>query len=145
MKILFAIPLLLAALAVHAQTYSIDWYKVAGGGGTSGNGHYSLSGTIGQPDAGGTMTGGGFAVTGGFWSIIAAVPTAGLPDLIITRSGNGVLISWPATGNYILQQNANLSTSAWTPGNYPITTANGTNSVTIISPAGNLFFRLNNP
>ncbi|HXR05029.1 MAG TPA: hypothetical protein VN836_10025, partial [Verrucomicrobiae bacterium] len=37
----------------NAQQYSIDWHKVAGGGGTSSGGTFAVSGTIGQPDAGG--------------------------------------------------------------------------------------------
>jgi len=49
------------ALSANAQ-YSINWYKIAGGGGTSSNGSYSVSGTIGQPDASGAMTGGQYAV-----------------------------------------------------------------------------------
>jgi hypothetical protein len=32
-------------LSVWAQQYSIDWYKVAGGGGTSTGANYSVSGT----------------------------------------------------------------------------------------------------
>ena len=43
----------LFALAAPAQQYSIDWYKIAGGGGTSTGGTYAVSGTIGQHDAGG--------------------------------------------------------------------------------------------
>src|SRR5260370_2267511 len=50
-----------------AQSYSIDWHKIAGGGGTSSNGQYTVSGTIGQHDAGAPMTGGGFSLTGGFF------------------------------------------------------------------------------
>jgi hypothetical protein len=38
--------------AVHAQSYFIDWYTIDGGGGTSTGGVYSVSGTIGRPDAG---------------------------------------------------------------------------------------------
>jgi hypothetical protein len=40
------------------QSRSIDWFKIAGGGGGSSNDHYSRSGTIGQHDAGGAMTNG---------------------------------------------------------------------------------------
>ena len=47
--------LILPALS-FAQQYSIDWYKIAGGGGTSTGGTYAVSGTIGQHDAGGPMT-----------------------------------------------------------------------------------------
>ena len=66
------------------------------------------------------------------------------PNLAIVPNGsNGVQISWPNTGNYTLQQNSDLSNAGgWTTSSYSITTANGTNSITITSPAGNLFFRL---
>ncbi|HUC85210.1 MAG TPA: hypothetical protein VL970_08465, partial [Candidatus Acidoferrales bacterium] len=62
--------LLLPALG-FAQSYSIDWFKIAGGGGTSSNGQFSVSGTIGQPDAGGPLTGGSFSLAGGFWALYA--------------------------------------------------------------------------
>src|SRR5450432_2959948 len=85
-----------------AQSYSIDWYKVSGGGGTSTDGVYSVSGSIGQHDAGGPMSGGSYSLTGGFWALISVVPTPGFPDLAITRAGNSVMVSWPATGSYTL-------------------------------------------
>jgi len=131
------------AWMAHAQSYSIDWYKIAGGGGTSTGGVYSVSGTIGQPDASGAMSGGTYSLTGGFWSLISVVQTAGLPNLIVTHSANSVIVSWPNTGSYTLQQNANLaSANGWTTSGYAISTANGTNSITITPPTGNLFFRL---
>ncbi len=136
--------LLLAAQAVHAQTYSIDWYKIAGGGGTSTGATYQVSGTIGQHDAGGAMTGGSYSLTGGFWAIYA-VQTAGLPNLTITAAGNSVIVSWPNTGSYTLQQNNNLAGGSWSTSGYTINTANGTNSITVTPPTGNLFFRLYNP
>jgi hypothetical protein len=125
------------------QQYSIDWSKVAGGGGTSTGGVYSVTVTIGQPDAGNAMSGGNYSLTGGFWSLIAVVQTAGLPNLTITHSGNSVIVSWPNTGSYTLQQNANLAlANGWATSGYIINTINGTNSVTITPPTGNLFFRL---
>jgi len=68
-KLILLFGLLIPSLA-FAQQYSIDWYKVAGGGGTSIGGTYAVSGTIGQPDAGGPLSGGNYSVTGGFWSLI---------------------------------------------------------------------------
>jgi len=44
------------------SNYSIDWYKIAGGGGTSTSATYQVTGTIGQPDAGGAMTGGNYSL-----------------------------------------------------------------------------------
>lgn len=141
--------MLLVAFNLCAQQYSVDWYKVAGGGGASTNGHYSLSGTVGQPDASGAMRGGPvtgtnyYSVTGGFWALISVVQTAGLPNLVITHSGNSVIVSWPDTGSYTLQQNGDVAASGgWATTGYPVTTVTGTNSITIPSPAGNLFFRL---
>jgi hypothetical protein len=142
--------LLIPALS-HAQTYSIGWYKVAGGGGTSsgtnGGTVYSVSGTIGQQDASSAMTGGAYSLTGGFWSLISLVQTPGAPILTIKLSGGSAIVSWPDTGSYTLQQNSNLAVPAdWTNSGYTVTTnANGTNSITITPPAGNLFFRLANP
>jgi hypothetical protein len=134
------------ASPVQAQQYAIDWYKVAGGGGTSTNGQYSLSGTIGQADASGALSGGGYTVVGGFWSLISVLQTPGTPNLVVSHSGNNVMVSWPDTGSYTLLQNTNVANPAgWGTSTYSVTTANGTNSITVISPTGNLFFRLHNP
>jgi len=130
-----------------SQNYTIDWYKIAGGGGTSTGGTYQVNGTIGQPDASGALTGGGYSLTGGFWSIISVVQAAGVPNLVIVPNGpNSVQIRWPATGSYTLEQNNNLAaTAGWAASGYTVSTANGTNSVTISPPRGNVFFRLANP
>jgi hypothetical protein len=89
------------------------------------------------------MTGGNYSLTGGFWALISVVQTAGLPNLTITFVGpNSVVVSWPNTGSYTLQQNSNLAGGSWITSGYTITTSNGMNSVTIMPPTGNLFFRL---
>ena len=125
----------------RAQSYSLDWYKFSGGGGTCTNGQYSLTGTIGQPDASANnaMTGGGYSLTGGFWSLISVVQTAGAPLLTINYAGNQAVVSWsPAATGWTLQTNNNLATGVW--GNYTGTVVN--NTVTYAPPVGNLFFRL---
>jgi hypothetical protein len=64
------IALLLLTLPVLAQSgggYDLSWSTVDGGGYTFGSGgSYTLGGTIGQPDAG-LLTGGSYALGGGFW------------------------------------------------------------------------------
>jgi hypothetical protein len=57
-----------AVATAPADTFTIDWWTLDGGGDmwTTG-GDFELSGTIGQPDAGVVMTGGDFELTGGFW------------------------------------------------------------------------------
>jgi hypothetical protein len=129
-----------------AQNYSIDWYKVAGGGGTSTGGVYSVSGTIGQHDAGEPMTGGNYSVTGGFWSLFA-VQTPGAPLLRISLTKtNTAIVSWPSPSTgYNLQANANLATTNWIA---PAETVidDGTNKYIIVNPpAGKRFYRLKSP
>src|SRR5437773_2686222 len=57
--------LLASAPAARAQ-FLIDWYTVDSGGGSSAGGGFSLTGTIGQPDAA-DQAGGAFQCLGGFW------------------------------------------------------------------------------
>jgi len=95
------------------------------------------------------MAGGSYSLAGGFWSLISVVQTPGVPNLTITEAGNNsVIVSWPNTGSYILQQNSNLAVPpGWATSGYTVTTNSpaGTNSITITTPVGNLFFRLANP
>ncbi len=138
--------LLCAPLAAGAQSYAIDWYKVAGGGGTSTNGPYSVSGTIGQHDAGGPMTAGNYSLTGGFWSLYA-VQTPGAPALRISlTTSNTAVVSWPSPSTgWTLQQNTNLSIANWTTPSETVND-NGTNRFIVVSPpVGRRFFRLVNP
>jgi hypothetical protein len=145
MKTLLTI-LLLAAFVVRAQQYSIDSFKIAGGGGTSTNGQYTVSGTIGQPDAGMAMSGGNFSVSGGFWSLISVVQLPGSPTMTVSHSGNSVIISWPsASGGFTLEQTSDLTSGNWTTSGYSISDDGTTKSITITSPTGNLFFRLQYP
>ncbi len=132
------------ATAGHAQSYSIDWYKIAGGGGTSSNGTYVVSGTIGQADAG-SMSGGNYSLTGGFWSLISLVQTAGAPTLSITYSGGNAIVSWqlPAP-NYLLENNPICTTNGWATVSQASYVTNGnTVSVTVTPPLnGSKFYRM---
>ena len=61
------IVLVLPALTLAANGYTLSWWTVDGGGGTfSTGGAYALGGTSGQPDAGAT-SGGSYTLVGGFW------------------------------------------------------------------------------
>jgi hypothetical protein len=134
--------ILLPSIILHAQTYSIDWFKIAGGGGTSTNDQYSISGTIGQHDAGGPMSGGNYWLTGGFWARYSVIQTPGAPDLYITHSGNTVTVFWQAVSGWSLQQNNDFALPAGWSDSSGVTTSNGTNYLSITSPVGNQFFRL---
>jgi hypothetical protein len=65
------------ALAVPSRAqsqFSLTWYTIDGGGGASSGGGSTLTGTVGQPDAGPAMTGGTFSLAGGFWSAPGGPP-----------------------------------------------------------------------
>ena len=131
--------------SIFGQSYSIDWNKVAGGGGTSTGGPYSISGTIGQHDAGGPMTGGNYGLTGGFWALFSVAQTPGAPTLYISGSGGMVTVYWQNVSGWSLQQNHALTAPAGWSASSGVTTTNGTNYLNLTSPSGSLFFRLSNP
>jgi hypothetical protein len=146
--IFIAMVFALMALRVSAQNYSIDWYKIAGGGGTSSNGQYVVSSTIGQHDAGTVMTTGNYSLTGGFWTFGAvAVQTPGAPTLNILQTGpNTVQVWWLGAANsFKLQTNSTLSKNSWGTYGSTINSGGGTNSISISPPRGNEFFRLVSP
>lgn len=125
-----------------AQPFSIDWFTIDGGGGNSTGGGYSVSGTIGQPDAGGPMTNSVYSVTGGFWVLPFAVQMPGAPTLTITRlNATQARISWvPATPGYVLQEATTLTPPNWV--NSPNGAANPT---TVPSGPDAKFYRLRQP
>ena len=96
-------------------------------------------------DAGGAMTGGNYSLTGGFWSLISVMQTAGAPTLCISQSGGTVTVYWQAVSGWSLQQNNDLSLPANWSASGGVTIYNGTNYLNISSPPGDLFFRLQHP
>ena len=126
----------------RAQPYSIDWHKIAGGGGTSTNHQFILSGTIGQPDAGRTMTNSQFTVTGAFWAWPTLVQTPGAPTLYITNAAPGFVTLWwtPVAAGFHLLVSDTLTPPTW------VDVPGGTNNLTTVpatSPAR--FYRLVSP
>jgi len=142
---------LLGALTVAtAQNYTIDWFTIDGGAGTSAGGPYSLTGTIGQSDANQeAMTGGDFSLNGGFWSVVA-VQTPNAPLLTIQSTGtNTIRIFWPSSPEgFALQLNTNLSNasiSGWVSAPQTVTDDGTTKSIIVNPPTGNRFYRLFRP
>ena len=138
------VAILLTGPISHAQSYSIDWYQISSGGGTSSGDVYSLNATIGQHDAGGTMTGGNFSLTSGFWSFFLIVPTPGAPTLTIAfTSTNTVIISWPSPSTgFAIQQSTALPDSVWAAPSEGISDDGINKSIVLHSLAGTRFFRL---
>jgi hypothetical protein len=140
--LLFTLTLSASVLTASAQNYAIDWFKIAGGGGTSTGGVYAVSGTIGQPDAGGPMTNGVYSLTGGFWALPIAVQTPDAPLLTIVPFGSGqARISWtPNTPGFVLQENLSLSTTNWV--NAP---SGAGNPAIVPATIPTMFYRLRKP
>jgi hypothetical protein len=129
---------------LRAEGYSIEWYRIASGQGTSTNQQFTLSGTIGQADGAGTMRGGNYALASGFWSFISVVPTPGAPELAIALSGpRTVLISWPAPSTgFVLQQNATFNAVQWVDVTERVTSTPVANLVEVPFANGTTFYRL---
>jgi len=147
----FKFPLLLAVLLapllLSAADYAIDWQTIDGGGGQSTGGVYTVSGTIGQPDAG-QMSGGNFTLVGGFWSIIAAIQTPGAPLLRIYHTNGVVTVAWEKTAEgWVLQRTNALPNIpvSWPQVSPPYQTNSADFFITTNAPVGHAFFRLRKP
>jgi hypothetical protein len=68
----------------------------------------------------------------------------GLQNLNIARSGDGVIVTWPAANTNMLVQTTDLAGGLWTP-NTNYISSSGTNILTITPALGDLFLRLGNP
>ena len=60
------------AFAQGSAGFEIPWYTFDGGGGQSQGARFTVSGTIGQPDAG-YASDGAYAAHGGFWSWLGSL------------------------------------------------------------------------
>ena len=84
LAVVLLLNLLLSTLvpASGAQSYSIAWWTIDGGGvTTSTGGGYSLGGAIGQPDCG-QLIGDNSTLAGGFWFSTFTVHTQNLPLIL---------------------------------------------------------------
>ncbi len=114
MKALFVLLASIAGIAIApAQSFNLDWRTVDGGGGISSGDGFTVRGTMGQPDAGGSMAAGPYSVTGGFWSFQSVTPS--LPRLTIVPAGPGLVrVSWsPSTPGVVLVQSDRFDPAAW--------------------------------
>jgi len=93
--------------------WKLSAFTIDSGGGKSGGGNWSVTGTIGQPDASSlTATSGSFALQGGFWADAAVIPTADDgPGLTLTRlDAFNVQLAWPAeAAGFTLQYSNDLT------------------------------------
>ncbi|MCK5563836.1 MAG: hypothetical protein KAJ07_01200 [Planctomycetes bacterium] len=67
MKQLFFICMFGIVVSVALADYSITWHKIDAGGSTSTGGSYTLTATIGSPDADTVAMGSDYVLSGGFW------------------------------------------------------------------------------
>jgi hypothetical protein len=130
-----------AVATLSVTPLRLDWFTIDGGGHTSTNNALTVSGTIGQPDAG-KLNGGLLAIAGGFWGVITAVQTPGAPTLKATSAAPGLAsLSWiPNTPGYLLQETAILFPANWT--NSP---SGATNPIVVPTTLPKKFYRLFKP
>ncbi len=70
---LVSLSVIICGAAVNASPnqdsdYGLSWFSIDGGGGISSASSYELVGTIGEPDAGVTMSGGTYGLVGSYWA-----------------------------------------------------------------------------
>lgn len=136
------VAVLLAVSLPALADFAIGWHTMDAGGGKSHGERFAVSGTIGQPDAGGLMTGGRFAATGGFWPLPVLEQMPGAPVLRIHRVEPGqITLSWsPATPGWVLQESPDLTPDAWVDA-----PSGATNPVNLPISHARRFYRLRRP
>jgi hypothetical protein len=133
LKIGFLSAATVASLNAFAQ-YAINWHTMDGGGGTSTGGVYRVNGTIGQPDASVAGTNGQYSVTGGFWSGVMVLQSAGAPLLSIKLLSEGqALLSWPVNVSGFALEEATSVNGTWT--NTPQAVVDTASEHTVTVPA----------
>jgi hypothetical protein len=148
--ILIAIGCALPA-SLRAQ-WTLSRSVIAGGGGWNTTGAaFSLSGTVGQPDAGGPATGGGYSLAGGFWAGTTRIAPLGQPRLDAESViADQVRLSWSvvATG-YVLEQTAAFAASeagiSWSQVPPPYETNAARVTITLPLDSTERFYRLRKP
>lgn len=136
----FALGLALVPPPASAQSFALESWSIDGGGGTSAGGGFSVSGTIGQPDAG-TLSGGGFTLIGGLPGF--HVVPAGPVTLTIQLLADGrVQVAWPdARTAWQLEAATRLGAAP----DWQSVTDPGATSYTTPAAGPARFFRLSHP
>jgi hypothetical protein len=78
-------------------------------------------------------------------TIVTQPPVVETPPILsVSRSGTDVVLRWSAaaTGYVVVAKSVLDPALAWNPIANPVTTSNGTNSVTVAASSGIRFFRL---
>jgi hypothetical protein len=100
-----AVTALLLVAQAAADDFGLDWWTIDGGGDTSWSADLELTGTIGQHDAGHTLSGGGFELTGGFWLSAAQAS----PPVCLGDSNCDDAINWRDIDYFVAGQNDNVA------------------------------------
>ncbi len=110
--IVLTLLLTLSALAQSGSGYDLTWNVFDGGGATfSTGGAYSLGGTAAQPEAG-SMNGGAYSLTGGFWQTLETATAIDLVSFDARFKNDHVNLEWVTasereTQGYTIWRSAN--------------------------------------
>jgi hypothetical protein len=137
-KMLGGLAVAICAFSVAAQnssSYNLEWNTIGGGGGPISGGAYTISGTVGQPDAG-SLSGGNYAIEGGFW------PGADNNSFRIqyARQGSSLNISWHGIG--FMLQSADTVAGRWQDVSSGTTSDGVGFQVTVPMTSATRFYRL---
>jgi hypothetical protein len=145
LRLLIGLGWLATALTVHSAHYSIDWFTIDGGGGTSAHGAFTMCGTFGQSDSF-VSSGGSFRLEGGFWSGVTLVQPSGAPLLKVRIAGSSAVISWPLdAAGYRLQETTQFGGINWSDTPQPVADTASERTVTVPLIGTARFYRLRKP
>lgn len=148
MKTFAPIPFVVAAFvapAAGAQEFSIPWFSLAGTGGASSGGAFALAGST-SPVVSEPLSGGGFTMSGGIWSLAAVVASPAAPLLRIQPAPGGIVLAWPQLSDgFQLQESSSLTAPVWNDVPAVPGVVGSEKQVILSAQPGHRFFRLHKP
>jgi hypothetical protein len=146
MTLRLVITCLLALPTLVLGQSNVGWFCIGAGGGQSASATYSVIGTAGQPNAH-SLAGGNYNLLGGFWAIMLTRPASESPQLRIARTGEKIIVAWPApsTGFELQEASSLLAPVSWNPVLEAPVIMGGEKLVTVPAAGAARFYRLQKP
>ena len=131
----------LLAGGLSAQTVITDW-TIDSGGGRSTGGVHVVTGSVGQP-AGGLQRSASYQLAGGYFGLVAVVPTESAPTLRLVPTAREVILAWPITARgFQLEQTPDLARPDWSAVSTPAAVVGAEYQVRLPWQTGDRYFRL---
>lgn len=143
-RVLIALILFVGISTDAATTLRVEKFVISGGGGSSTNSRFGVTGTIGQKEGDKKLTNGRFTVEPGFWNVVGLVQIPNSPLLQLEQDASGICIRWNSSSSaFILETSNSVGPNAvWSQAVGLIIQDGANRRYKVASAPGTKFYRL---